>query len=57
MIMKKNPQQVEMIMTYSSISSTEHQLNIHSKSFRNCLLITKNYENNLLRNFSAIRYL
>ena len=40
--MTKNPQQVELIMTQCSISLTEHQLNIHSKKFLNCLLITKN---------------
>ena len=57
MMMTKNPQQVEMILTHSSIPSTEHQLNIRSKNFYNCLLITKNYENNLLRNLSAVRYL
>ena len=37
----KDPQQVELITNYSSIYSTEHQLNIRSKIFHNCLLITK----------------
>ena len=37
--MRKNLQQVEL--THNSISSTELQLNIHSKIFNNCLLIMK----------------
>ena len=38
--MMKRPQQVEVIMTHSSISSTE-QLNFHTKFFCNSLLTMK----------------
>ena len=41
MMKMKNIQHFELIMTYSSIPSTEYQLNIHSTKFRNCLFITK----------------
>ena len=40
-VITTKPQQVELIMTHSSISSIEQQLNFCSKNFYNCLLIMK----------------